>query len=327
MPDRPRRLRATPVLRNLVAETRVVADQLVQPHFVVADDSAEVTIPALPGIARMGRDPLLARVAADRELGIRTVLLFGIVDHKDARGSAGEDLRSPVHRAVTALKREFGSELTVIADVCLCTYTDHGHCGVIAEGRVQNDASLPLLARQAASLARAGADVVAPSDMMDGRVAAIRTALDDGGHGDCAILAYAAKYASNFYGPFRQAADSAPRVGDHGPKDRRSYQMDYRNGREAVREALLDQQEGADLLMVKPALAYLDVIAAVRAAVARPVAAYLVSGEYAAVEALAEKGLADRGALVHEHLHAVRRAGADVLITYHARAALQHGWL
>jgi porphobilinogen synthase len=327
MNDRPRRMRRTATLRNLVAETRVVAEQLVQPHFVVADDGAETAIPALPGIARTGLNALLARVAADCELGVRSVLLFGVVDQKDARGSAGEDARSPVHRAVNALKREFGDDLTVIADVCLCTYTDHGHCGVIADGRVQNDNSLPLLAAQATSLARAGADVVAPSDMMDGRVAAIRRALDADGHTDTAILAYAAKYASNFYGPFRLAADSAPRAGSHGPKDRRSYQMDYRNGREAVREALLDQHEGADLLMVKPALAYLDVIAAVRAAVARPVAAYLVSGEYAAVEALAEKGLADRGALVHEHLHAVRRAGADVLITYHARAALQHGWL
>ncbi|MCC6671847.1 MAG: porphobilinogen synthase [Planctomycetes bacterium] len=325
MHDRPRRLRATPAMRDLVAETRVVPAQLVQPHFVVPEDRAEVPIPALPGIARMGVDTLVRRVAADRELGIRTALLFGVVDKKDPLGRAGEDPQGPVHRACAALKREFGDEVTVVADVCLCTYTDHGHCGVVEGPRVRNDESLPLLARQAVSLARAGADVVAPSDMMDGRVAAIRAGLDAAGLTECAILSYAAKYASNFYGPFRQAADSAPRAG--GPKDRKTYQMDYRNRAEAVREALLDQAEGADLLMVKPALAYLDVIAAVRAAVARPLAAYLVSGEYAAVEALAEKGLADRGALVHEHLHAVRRAGADLLITYHARPALQHGWL
>jgi porphobilinogen synthase len=325
VPDRPRRLRATAALRELVAETHVRPQQLVQPHFVVAAADAEEPIAALPGIARMGVAPLLRRVRADLELGVRTVLLFGVVDAKDARGSAGEDPDGPLHRAVRALVREFAGELTVIADVCLCTYTDHGHCGVLDGGRVVNDPTLPLLAAQAVSLARAGAHLVAPSDMMDGRVRAIRGALDDGGHGEVGILAYAAKYASSFYGPFRQAADSAPR--GQGPRDRRSYQMDYRNRAEAVREALLDQQEGADLLMVKPALAYLDVIAAVKAAVARPVAAYLVSGEYAAVEALAEKGLADRGALVHEHLHAVRRAGADVLITYHARAALEHRWL
>jgi porphobilinogen synthase len=292
---------------------------------VVADARAEVPIPALPGIARMGVDVLVRRVAADLELGIRTALLFGVVERKDPHGASGEDPQGPVQLAVQALKREFGEALTVIADVCLCTYTDHGHCGLIDGNHVLNDASLPLLARQAVSLARAGADLVAPSDMMDGRVRALRDALDDDGHPGVGILSYAAKYASNFYGPFRQAADSAPRA--QGPKDRRSYQMDYRNRTEAVREALLDQAEGADLLMVKPALAYLDVIAAVKAATTRPIAAYLVSGEYAAVEALAEKGLADRGALVHEHLHAVRRAGADVLITYHARAALQHRWL
>lgn len=325
MLDRPRRLRATPAIRELVAETRVAAHQLVQPHFVVADDRAEVAIPALPGIARMGKDVLRRRVAADLELGIRTALLFGVVDTKDAHGTAGEDARSPVQQSTALLKREFGDDLTVIADVCLCTYTDHGHCGVVDGNHVRNDESLPLLARQAVSLARAGADLVAPSDMMDGRVRAIREALDHDGRTGVGILAYAAKYASNFYGPFRQAADSAPRA--QGPKDRRTYQMDYRNRTEAVREALLDQAEGADMLMVKPALAYLDVIAAVKAATARPIAAYLVSGEYAAVEALAEKGLADRGALVHEHLHAVRRAGADVLITYHARAALQHRWI
>lgn len=325
MLDRPRRLRRTRAIRELAAETRVRPEQLVQPHFVVAGDRANVPIPALPGIARMGKDTLLARVAEDLELGIHTALLFGVVDHKDPLGTAGEDPHGVVHEAVRALKREFGDDLLVIADVCLCTYTDHGHCGVVDGMTVQNDESLPLLARQAVSLARAGADFVAPSDMMDGRVRTIRDALDADGRTGTGILAYAAKYASNFYGPFRQAADSAPRA--HGPKDRRSYQMDYRNRGEAVREALLDQQEGADLLMVKPALAYLDVIAAVKAAVQRPVAAYLVSGEYAAVEALAEKGLADRGALVHEHLHAVARAGADVLITYHARAALQHHWL
>ena len=325
MLERPRRLRRGPTLRDLVAETRVSAEGLVQPHFVVPDDAADVPIDAMPGISRMGIDPLLRRVERDRELGVRTVLLFGVVKDKDARGTAGEDENGPVHRALRALEKNFGDDLTVIADVCLCTYTDHGHCGVVDGERVLNDPSLPLLAAQAVALARSGADVIAPSDMMDGRVRAIREGLDAAGFEDRAIMSYAAKYASNFYGPFREAADSAPR--GRGPADRKTYQMDYRNRREAVREATLDANEGADILMVKPALAYLDVIAEVRARVDRPVAAYLVSGEYAAVELLAERGLADRGALVHEHLHAVRRAGADILITYHARAALQHGWL
>ncbi|MEZ6038279.1 MAG: porphobilinogen synthase [Planctomycetota bacterium] len=330
MHDRPRRLRNTKAVRELVAETRVAAQDLIQPHFVVADDAAEIPIAALPGIHRHGVQPLLRQVEADLELGIHSVLLFGVVDgasgKKDAHGTAGHDPQSPVQRAVRALKQRFGDELFVITDVCLCTYTDHGHCGVVDGDKVLNDPSLPLLAQQAVSLAEAGADMVAPSDMMDGRIAALRRALDERGFDDVSIMSYAAKYASNFYGPFREAAASAPK-GGAGPKDRKTYQMDYRNRQEAVREAKLDVEEGADIVMVKPALAYLDVIQSVRAAVDRPVAAYLVSGEYAAVEALAEKGLADRGALVHEHLTAVRRAGADVLITYHARPALREGWL
>jgi len=325
MHDRPRRLRRTAALRELCAETRVSPHSLVQPHFVVADPRHDEPIAALPGIARMGQEPLLLRVEKDRELGVRSVLLFGVTDRKDPQGRTGEDPQGPVQKAVRALKHRFGDDVTVIADVCLCTYTDHGHCGVLHHGQVHNDDSLPRLAAQAASLAAAGADVVAPSDMMDGRVRAIRAALDEQGFADRAILSYAAKYASSFYGPFRSAADSAPR--EQGPKDRKTYQMDYRNAREAVREALLDEQEGADMLMVKPALAYLDVIAAVRAAVSRPVAAYLVSGEYAALKLLAREGLANEADLVREHFTAVRRAGADVLITYHARQALAEGWL
>jgi porphobilinogen synthase len=325
MTDRPRRLRRTPVLRDLCAETRISPHSLIQPHFVVAQDRSDQPIEALPGIARMGIEPLMRRVEQDRELGIRNVLLFGVADHKDAEGRTGEDPAGPAHRAARALKQRFGDDLTVVADVCLCTYTDHGHCGVLTRGEVDNDRSLPRLAAQAVALADAGADVIAPSDMMDGRVRAIRSALDERGHSDVAILSYAAKFASSFYGPFREAADSAPK--NAGPKDRKSYQMDYRNGREAVREALLDQQEGADILMVKPALAYLDVIAAVRAAVDRPVAAYLVSGEFAAIKLLAREGLANEADLVREHFTAVRRAGADILITYHARAALEQRWL
>jgi len=325
MNDRPRRLRRTAALRDLCAETRVSAASLIQPHFVLGDSSTEQPIDSLPGISRMGIEPLLRRVEADRELGIRNLLLFGVTQNKDPEGRSGEDPASPAHQAVAAIKQSFGDDITVMADVCLCTYTDHGHCGLLEDGQVANDPSLMRLAAQAVTLAEAGADVVAPSDMMDGRVQAIRTALDVGRFTNCAIMSYAAKYASNFYGPFREAADSAPK--DAGPKDRKSYQMDFRNRDEAVREALLDQDEGADMLMVKPALAYLDVIADVAAAVDRPVAAYLVSGEYAALELLAREGLADRGALVREHFTAVRRAGADILITYHARAALEHRWL
>ena len=326
MHDRPRRLRKSSAVRELIAETRVHAKDLIQPHFVVAEDGAEEAIDALPGISRQGIERLLHTVEQDLKVGITSALLFGVVDAKDEIGSAGHDPNGPVQNAVKALKARFGDDLQVIADVCLCTYTDHGHCGVVEGDRVKNDESLPLLARQAVSLAEAGADMVAPSDMMDGRIFAMREALDDAGLTDCSIMSYAAKYASNFYGPFREAAASAPKGGS-GPRDRKTYQMDYRNRTEAVREALLDVEEGADVIMVKPALAYLDVIQSVRAAVDRPVAAYLVSGEYAAVEALAERGLADRAALVHEHLTAVRRAGADILITYHARRALREGWL
>ena len=326
MHDRPRRLRKSRPVRELVAETRVHASDLIQPHFVVDDDAAEVPVDALPGISRQGVEPLLRTVEGDLQLGITSVLLFGVVDTKDSLGTHGHDPNGPVQRAVQALKGRFGDDLQVITDVCLCTYTDHGHCGVVDGEHVRNDESLPLLARQAVSLAESGADMVAPSDMMDGRVLAMREALDEAGHSDCSIMSYSAKYASNFYGPFREAAASAPKGGS-GPKDRKTYQMDYRNRSEAVREAVLDVEEGADVIMVKPALAYLDVIQSIRGVVDRPVAAYLVSGEYAAVEALAEKGLADRAALVHEHLTAVRRAGADILITYHARRALREGWL
>ena len=312
-------------MRELVAETRIPVECLVQPHFVLEDEAAVEPIHAMPGIERLGLTPLLKRVEADLELGLQTVLLFGVTDRKDPRGTAGTDPDAPAHRGARAIKQEFGEQVTVIADVCLCTYTDHGHCGVLKEGQVDNDPSLELLAAQSVALAEAGADIVAPSDMMDGRVRAIRDALDQKGFSDRAIMSYAAKYASSFYGPFREAADSAPK--DAGPKDRKTYQMDPRNVREAIREAKLDVEEGADIVMVKPALAYLDVIAAVREQVDLPLAAYLVSGEYAAVKLLVREGLANEPDLVREHLGAVRRAGADILITYHARQALEQKWL
>jgi porphobilinogen synthase len=319
---RPRRLRATPLLREAVAETRLHRSQLVQPHFVLPDDRARTAIAAMPGIERMGARVLVERVRADVELGLTTVLLFGLYDAKDARASAARADDGIVPRAVRALRDELGDALTIVTDVCLCASTDHGHCGVLEHGRVLNDPSLPLLAEMAVAHARAGADVVAPSDMMDGRVAAIRDALDQDGFDRTAILSYSTKFASAFYGPFREAADSAPKSGD-----RKSYQLDPRNAREAVRESVIDEAEGADALMVKPALAYLDVIAAVRARCAVPLAAYNVSGEYSMVKAAAARGWVDERAVVPEILRSIVRAGAELVISYHAREALQQGWI
>jgi porphobilinogen synthase len=319
-----RRLRRTRTLRNLVAETAVSAADLIMPHFVVPERRANEPIGSMPGIAQQGVENLLETVGQDLKLGIRAVLLFGHPEHggKTPDGSAAAAAHGAVQRAVERLKREFGEELVVMTDVCLCAYTDHGHCGVLENGRVDNDASLRPIVAAALSHARAGADVVAPSDMMDGRVAAIRDALDGAGFEDVALLSYAVKFASAYYGPFREAADSRPAQGD-----RQSYQMDCRNPREAVREALVDVEEGADWLMVKPALPYLDVISAVRAATLLPLAAYNVSGEYSAVKAAAANGWLDEPAVVRENLLAIRRAGADQIITYHARDALRGGWL
>ncbi len=321
---RPRRLRRTRRLRELTAETRLSASELVMPHFVLPTANAQQAIASMPGISQMGVQTLLRQVESDLKLGIRSVLLFGqpLAGTKSADAAAAAAADGAVQQAVTELKRAFGDELIVMTDVCLCAYTDHGHCGVVGDDGVINDASLPALAAAALSHARAGADVVAPSDMMDGRVAAIRDALDDSGFDAVALLSYSVKYASAYYGPFRDAADSAPTKGD-----RRSYQMDCRNVLEALREAELDEQEGADMLMVKPALAYLDVIRAVREVSPLPLAAYNVSGEYSAVKAAAANGWLDEAAVVHENLIAIRRAGASIIITYHARDALAGGWL
>jgi len=326
---RPRRLRRTPALRDLVAENRVHPDQLVMPHFCLDADSAREAIPSMPGIERYGRRELVERVGKDLELGIKSVLLFGLASEgeKDPLGKASSSSEGAVPKAVKALKAEFGKDLVVMTDVCVCAYTDHGHCGVLEHGEVQNDASLPILARMALAHAEAGADVVAPSDMMDGRVDAIREELDEAGLESVAIMAYSAKYASAYYGPFRDAADSAPGEGDDVPKDRKSYQMDARNRWEARREMVLDESEGADIVMVKPGLAYLDVVAELERSTDLPVAIYNVSGEYSMVKAAAARGWVDEAAVVHENLHAFVRAGADILITYHAREALEGGWL
>ena len=321
---RPRRLRASARLRALVRETRVGAEQLIMPHFVLPMEKADEPIESMPGVSRYGTENFVQRALADADLGIRAVLLFGTPPEgsKDEQGTGASVPDSAVCRAVEALKRQAGDDIVVITDVCLCAYTSHGHCGVLRDGKVINDETLPLLSAAAVQHAAAGADLVAPSDMMDGRVATIREGLDDVGHTDVGILSYAVKYASAYYGPFRDAAESSPAAGD-----RKAYQMDPANVREAVREARLDEREGADMLMVKPALAYLGVVRAVREETTLPLAVYNVSGEYSAVKAAAERGWLDEATVVHENLGAMARAGADLIITYHAREALQRGWL
>jgi porphobilinogen synthase len=314
-----RRLRKTGVLRELVRETRLSPSDLVYPMFVQLGEG-RTPIEAMPGIERMSISHAVAEAGEAAALGIPAVLLFGLPADKDEQGSGAYDDEGVVQLAVRAIK-ETHPGLVVITDVCLCGYTSHGHCGVVMEdGSVDNDLTLELLAKTAISHARAGADAVAPSDMMDGRVGALRSQLDAEGHKDLPIVAYSAKFASAFYGPFREAADSAPAFGD-----RRSYQMDPANADEAVREALLDVDEGADVVMVKPALPYLDVIRRVKDATNVPVAAYNVSGEYAMVKAAAAAGDLDEQAVVLETLTAIRRAGADIIITYHAKDAAR--WL
>ena len=317
--SRPRRLRAGATLRRMVRETRLRPDQLILPMFAVGGTGVEEPISALPGHSRLSPDLLARRAAAAHDAGVPAVLLFGVTTRKDAAGSAAHDPDGEVQRAVAAVK-DARPEMVVITDVCLCAYTDHGHCGIVAGGQVDNDASLEVLARAAVSHADAGADVVAPSDMMDGRVGAIRAALDADGHAGVAIMSYAAKYASAFYGPFREAAGSAPGFGD-----RRGYQMDPANAREAVREVLLDVGEGADIVMVKPAATYLDVVRAAREVTTLPLAAYHVSGEYGMIAAAAARGWLDERQAALETLTAIARAGADLVITYYAEGAAQ--WL
>ncbi len=317
---RGRRLRRTPALRSLVRETRLDPAMLVVPLFVRPGHGLREAIGSMPGQHRLSVDMLADAGERLMTAGVRAVLLFGLPESKDADGSGAFADDGIVQDSIRALRRAVGDELAIIADVCLCEYTSHGHCGVLDGTAIDNDATLPLLARTAASLARAGADIVAPSAMMDGQVAAIRAALDTDGLGDTAILAYAVKHASAFYGPFREAAASAPAFGD-----RRSYQMDAANGREALTEILADLDEGADMIMVKPALPALDIVAAARAATGVPIAAYQVSGEYAAICAAAERGWLDRRAAALESLTAMTRAGAGILVTYFALEAA--GWL
>ncbi len=312
-------MRRTEKLRSMIRESHLSASHLVQPLFVVAGEGVREEVPSMPGIGRFSISELVGEAGEIAAAGVPAVLLFGIPADKDESGSGAYDAEGVVQMAVRAIK-EAHPDLMVITDVCLCEYTSHGHCGFVRDGEVDNDITVELLAKTAISHAEAGADAVAPSDMMDGRVGTMRHQLDEEGHSGVPIIAYSAKYSSAFYGPFREAAESTPEFGN-----RRGYQMDPANGAEAVREALLDLEEGADMLMVKPAVPYLDVVRRVKDETGAPVAAYHVSGEYSMLKAAAAKGWIDERAAVLETLTSIRRAGADVVITYYAKEAA--GWL
>ncbi|HUI76182.1 MAG TPA: porphobilinogen synthase [Candidatus Acidoferrum sp.] len=316
---RPRRLRRTELLRDLVRETRLSAAGFVYPMFVCSGSRVRQEVSSMPGVFQQSADQIVEECREVESLGIPGIMLFGLPETKDARGSSSISSTGVVQKAIEAI-RKASLKLLIITDVCLCEYTDHGHCGVIENGEVANDPTIEILAEQALSHARAGADIVAPSDMMDGRVGAIRKKLDQNRFENIAILSYAAKYCSGFYGPFREAAQSAPQFGD-----RRSYQMDPANAKEALKEVAMDLEEGADMVMVKPALPYLDIIRRVRERFDVPVAAYNVSGEYAMVKAAAQKGWVDEKRVVIEILTGIQRSGADTILTYHAKDAAK--WL
>ena len=335
--ERPRRLRRTEALRALVRETHLAPDDLVWPLFVRPGKKIRNPVKSMPGVFQLSVDELVEEAQAGYAAGVRSVILFGIPNHKDATGSGAWDEEGEVPQAVRALKQQVPG-MVVMTDVCMCEYTDHGHCGILkapkggaapgakpGELGVDNDATLALLQKEAVAHARAGADIVAPSDMMDGRVAAIRRALDEDGYQDVPILSYAAKFAGAFYGPFRDAAESAPVEAPGVPKDRKGYQMDPANWREAVREVALDVAEGADMIMVKPAIPYLDIVRVLRDRFELPLAAYHVSGEYAMIKAAAERGWIDEARVALETLLCCRRAGADLILTYYAKEAA--GWL
>ena len=312
---RPRRLRRTPEIRDMVRETEVTAKDLVYPLFVKNGKGVKDPIPSMPGQFHFSVDTLLKETEELRDLGVKSIILFGLPELKDAIGSSAFDENEAVQRSIKAIKDKF-PDVVVITDVCLCEYTDHGHCGIIENGCVHNDSTLEILAKTALSHVKAGADFVAPSDMMDGRVAAIRDVLDSNGYCDSGIISYAVKYASAFYGPFREAADSAPEFGD-----RTGYQMDPGNSNEALREAILDIEEGADMIMVKPALPYLDILNRVKEECLLPLATYHVSGEYSMIKAAEEKGWVDGPRIMMESLTCIKRAGANLIFTYFAKEA------
>jgi porphobilinogen synthase len=317
---RPRRLRENEIIRDLIAETKPDYNKLIMPYFVIEGAGITQAIESMPGIQRLSIDNLLKQLNYDVKLGVRAIILFGIPYDKDEKASGAYDENGIVQKACREIKKQF-PELLIITDVCLCEYTSHGHCGMVKGNKIDNDSTLELLAKTAVSHARAGADIIAPSDMMDGRVEAIRQELDDKGFMTIPILSYAAKYASAFYGPFRDAAGSAPQFGD-----RRSYQMDYRNAHEALKEVYLDIDEGADIVMVKPALSYLDIIYRVKLSMELPVCAYNVSGEYSMVKAAGTLGFGDEAKLVREIMTSIFRAGADMVISYHTCDILKNRW-
>ena len=319
---RPRRLRKSPIVREMVAETRLSKDMFIYPHFVVPGKNISHGIDAMPGINHFSVDTLVKDVEKSLKLGINKVLLFGVGEEKSEDASSAYSNKSVVVNAISELKKAFGSDLYVVTDVCTCAYTTHGHCGILHDDYVQNDATVEVLAKMSLSHAEAGADMVAPSDMMDGRILGIREKLDANGFENTSIMSYSIKFASAYYGPFREAADSAP-----GKGDRKAYQMDFRNPNETMREAFLDEEEGADILMVKPALAYLDIIHRLKENTNLPVACYNVSGEYSMVKAAAKNGWIDEQKVIMENMYAFSRAGANIIITYHAREILENGWM
>jgi porphobilinogen synthase len=319
---RPRRLRKSPIVREMVAETRLSKDMFIYPYFVVPGNNIHHGINAMPGISHFSADALVKDVEKSLKLGLNKVLLFGVGEDKSDDASSSYNPNSVVTNAVRELKSQFGDDVFVVTDVCTCAYTTHGHCGILHNDYVQNDETVAILSKMALSHAEAGADMVAPSDMMDGRVLGIREKLDKNGFENTSIMSYSIKFASAYYGPFREAADSAP-----GKGDRKAYQMDFRNPNEMMREAALDEAEGADILMVKPALAYLDVIYRLRESTNLPVACYNVSGEYSMVKAAAQQGWIDEQKVVMENMYAFSRAGANIIITYHAREILEKGWM
>ena len=315
-----RRLRRTPLIRELVREVRLDRSDLIQPIFVEEGLKTEAPIPSMPGQRRQAPSTVQREVARLVDIGVKSVILFGIPSVKDETGSAAYGPNGVVQRTIQNLKDQYADDLVVLTDVCMCQYTSHGHCGLVSDGRIDNDATLPRLAEIAVSHARAGADMVAPSAMIDGQVKTIRHALDDNGFKDVAVMAYAAKHASSFFGPFREAAFSTPKFGD-----RRTYQMDYSNPEEALREIALDIKEGADVIMVKPALSYLDIIYRAKKRFQMPAAAYNVSGEFAMIKAAAREGWIDEKSAILEVLTSIKRAGADMILTYHAMEAAE--WL
>ena len=322
MLQRPRRLRKNPIIREMVSETRLSKDMFIYPYFVVEGNNVIHPIDAMPGINHYSVDELVKDVEKGLKVGINKVLLFGVGEQKTADASSSFSNNSIVVKAVKALKAKFGDRLYVVTDVCVCAYTTHGHCGILHDDYVHNDSSVEVLSKMALAHAQAGADMVAPSDMMDGRIHAMRELLDNNSFENTPIMSYSIKYASAYYGPFREAADSAPQKGD-----RKSYQMDYRNGNESMTEGLLDEAEGADILMVKPALAYMDVIHNLRQHTLLPIACYNVSGEYSMVKAAAQNGWIDEQKIVMENMYAFARAGANIIITYHPKDIMEKGWL